>query len=299
MRLPDFAIIGAQKSATTFLQFSLAGHPDVYMPRKEVPFFESPDYEESRIDELAQLFTGRSEKLLGFKRPNYLGKPEVPDRLASDLPRVRLIAILRNPVDRAVSAYHHYIAYGFIPPIKVEIGMRRLLNEPSFSATFQRASEIIEFGFYYRHLLRYQSFTSKKQFLILLYEDIAERPEESLNKVGDFLNIDQKNELRSSDSRPQATTHSLGRLKLLRFRNRLLHRYNVKGTRLVPKNSNLFTRSFAASLSGIDRFVVSRLPGTNKPTISSELKANLYEVYATDIAALEGYLGENLSHWKP
>ena len=77
MRLPDFAIIGAQKSATTFLHGCLAEHPEVYMPRAEIPFFESPDYERSKISDLAGLFAGRSEKWLGFKRPNFLGKPEL------------------------------------------------------------------------------------------------------------------------------------------------------------------------------------------------------------------------------
>ena len=47
------------------------------MPRAEIPFFESPDYERSKISDLAGLFAGRSEKWLCFKRPNYLGKAEL------------------------------------------------------------------------------------------------------------------------------------------------------------------------------------------------------------------------------
>ena len=96
-KLPDFVIIGAQKSASSFMQLCLADHPDIYIPEGETPFFESPDYEQGDIHEIEELFEGRSEKCLGIKRPNYIGKAEVPNRILKHLPNAKLIAILRNP----------------------------------------------------------------------------------------------------------------------------------------------------------------------------------------------------------
>ena len=122
--LPNFVIIGAQKSASTFLQVCLSEHPDVFMPPGETPFFESPDYENSDISRLESLFNNRSESKLGIKRPSYIGKPEVPKRIEYHLPDAKLIAVLRNPIDRAVSAYFHYINNGFIPCINLEKGAR-------------------------------------------------------------------------------------------------------------------------------------------------------------------------------
>src|SRR3954453_11545774 len=107
--MPSFVVIGAQKSASTFLQTCLADHPDVFMPKGELAFFESPDYERATLTDLRRLFEGRLERRLGFKRPNYLCKPEVPARLAKDLPDALLLSVLRKPLDRAISAYFHYI----------------------------------------------------------------------------------------------------------------------------------------------------------------------------------------------
>jgi len=162
--LPNFVIIGAQKSASSFLQACLNDHPDIYLPHGETPFFESPDYEQSDIRELQRIFEKRSEKCLGIKRPNYIGKPEVPKRIASHLQNAKLIAVLRNPIDRAISAYYHNIKFEFIPPIDIEIGMRKLIWEPSFSAKYKRSPEIIELGFYCKYLSKYDQFKKMVSF---------------------------------------------------------------------------------------------------------------------------------------
>jgi len=104
--LPDYIIIGAHKSASTFVHKCLMEHPDIYMPKDEIPFFEIPDYESSSLSELEKYFKGRKEKRFGIKRPSYIGKPEVPARISNDLPDAKLIAVLRDPVDRAVSSYY-------------------------------------------------------------------------------------------------------------------------------------------------------------------------------------------------
>lgn len=57
--LPTFVVIGAQKSASSFMQLCLAEHPDIYMAEGETPFFETPDYEQSDISELEMTFQGR------------------------------------------------------------------------------------------------------------------------------------------------------------------------------------------------------------------------------------------------
>lgn len=126
--LPNFIIIGAQKSASTFLQACLNDHPDIYMPYGETPFFESPDYERNNIRDLEKIFVDRDEKCIGIKRPTYIGKPEVPERILAHLPNAKLIAVLRNPIDRAISAYFHNINYGFIPAIDVETGSKSLFR---------------------------------------------------------------------------------------------------------------------------------------------------------------------------
>ena len=117
MTLPNFLIIGTQRGASTFLHKRLLEHPDVFMLPLEEGYFDDPWYEPRRLDGwLEKRFHAAGDRAArGFRRAELLAFPECPARIAHDLPGVRLIAVLRNPVDRAVSAYHHYVAAGLLP----------------------------------------------------------------------------------------------------------------------------------------------------------------------------------------
>src|SRR5262245_20093922 len=120
--LPTFLIIGAQKSATRWLRLNLGLHLDVYTQPREVEFFNSAD----RFDDLgvewyrAQFDGWRGEPFVGEATPGYMfwrhGAQTVADRIRRVVPEVRLIAILRNPVDRAQSALVHHIEFEALPP---------------------------------------------------------------------------------------------------------------------------------------------------------------------------------------
>ncbi len=121
--LPDFVIIGAQKGGTSSLYQYLAQHPDVgARPEKEVHYFGwaygrgEPWYRANfptatyRVA-LRQALT-RRRILTGEATPYYLFHPRVPDGCARSCPRLDLIVLLRNPVDRAVSSYKHQVRQG-------------------------------------------------------------------------------------------------------------------------------------------------------------------------------------------
>jgi len=111
--LPDFVIIGAQKAGTTSLYAGLVAHPDVRQAfRKEVHFFDTGHYPD--LGWYRRHFPiDRARTLTGESSPYYLFHPAVPTRVAAVLPEVSLIAILRDPVARAVSQYHHARRWGF------------------------------------------------------------------------------------------------------------------------------------------------------------------------------------------
>ncbi len=297
--LPNFIIIGAQKSASTFLQVCLNDHPDIYMPQEETPFFQSPDYEQSSIRDLDKSFCGRSEKCLGIKRPDYIGRPEVPKRIATDLPDAKLIAVLRTPIDRAVSAYYHNMKGGFIPLMDVEIGMRKLISEPSFSEQYRRSPEIIEYGYYFKYLSKYENYWQKGHLLILLHEDIVSNPLKAIQKAYDFLGVSSAFVPKSLNSRPKKMRYNLKRLKFLTLRNRFLFVYNQDRTRSFYKKMTLIDKAVAGAITVIDRGVISRILADSRPEIGSELRRILYEIYASDIESLEGFLGRDLSSWRP
>ena len=298
--LPKFIVIGAQKSSSSFMHLCLSDHPDVYMPDGETPFFESPGYENNDIQNFEKMFDGREEKCPGIRRPNYIGKPEVPSRIYSHLPKAKLIAILRNPVDRAISAYFHYINYGLIPPIDLEEGMRKvILSDPQFISMYRNASDIIEFGYYYKYLRMYDQYMKNDQLLVFLFEDIVSNPLRCIQRTYDFLGIPRDFVPKSLGLRPQRVLYNLTRLKLLTHRNRFMYSYHHwERTRLFIKKMTLYDKICYGSLTFLDRWVLALFLPNNKPKVGLELRSMLHELYSADIESLEGYIGRDLSAWK-
>lgn len=295
---PTFIVIGAQKSASTFIQKCLADHPEIYMPNGETPFFESPDYENGDFANFEKIFKNRTEKCLGIKRPNYIGKMEVPGRIEKHLPESKLIAILRNPIDRAISAYFHNINYGFVPPFDLEDGMRKLISDPSYSKDYLRSPEIIEFGMYYKHLTEYKHFLKNNNLLVFLHEDIVSKPLESIRKSYEFLDVERDFTPKSLKSTPQKVIYNVKRLKFIRNRNSYMYDYNEDITRLSIKNKSIIDKIIAGSITMIDQKILSLFYPNVKPKVDPELRRDLYKIYADDIDLLEGLIDRDLSSWK-
>lgn len=296
--LPSFIILGTQKSASTFVQNCLSEHPEIYMPSDEIPFFESPDYENSTISDLENLFNGCENKLLGIKRPSYLAKPEVPTRIKKHIPNAKLIVILRNPIERAVSAYYHNMNYSFIPVEDIEKGMEELLNG-HYENSFKRAKEIIDFGFYYQQLTRYLKYFDRKQLMICFHEDIVENKVGQIQKIYDFLAVESSYLPKAIDSKPQAVIYNKPRLRLLSMRNRFVYEYNRDRTRLFVKDKNALGKIVARFITVSDKLFLSKMFISRKPKLSDRISTRLYSVYREDIQMLERLLGRNLNHWKP
>jgi hypothetical protein len=297
--LPNFVIIGAQKSATTFLQVCLNDHPDVYLPPGETPFFESPDYERSGPADLEALFHRRPEPCLGIKRPSYIGRPEVAARILRHLPDARIVAVLRNPVERAVSAYHHNVRYGFLPALPIEIGMKRILSEPGFSLQHKRAPEIIECGYYFKYLSQYAAYKQRQRLLVLLHDEIRSDPLKSVQKAYAFLGVPKAHVPGKLHRRPQKVAYNLNRIRALRLGNPLAFRYNRDRTRIIRRNPNPLSRAAFHALVLLDKAVLSRVFPENGRKVGPQLETALYEVYAEDISGLEGFLQRSLRQWKP
>lgn len=119
--LPTFIVIGAQKSATRWLMHNLQQHPDVFMLRSEQGFFDHEEPTTHTIERYRENFSEwNGEQEVGEVTPGYLFWRNQPSRVAARidaaLPDVRLLAVLRNPVDRALSAFNHHMQRGRIAP---------------------------------------------------------------------------------------------------------------------------------------------------------------------------------------
>jgi Sulfotransferase domain len=186
-RFPNFLIIGAQKAATTFLHHRLAAHPAIFMPEDEIAYFEDPDYHETPLSQFQALFGCASPgQVIGIKRPSYLALPESAARMRRLIPGAKLIAVLRNPLDRAVSAYFHNIRYGVLPCVPVARGLCNLI-EGKWEKSYPRSAEVIEFGYYARHLSVYLDLFPRSQLLVLLHEEIEADPDTQIRRALGFL----------------------------------------------------------------------------------------------------------------
>jgi hypothetical protein len=180
--LPDFVIIGAQKGGTSFLYYLLTRHPLVEpAARKELHFFDEPEHFDNGAEWYRRCFPRLSSKdgqrsITGEATPYYLFDPPVAKRMAEIVPKARLIALLRNPIDRAYSHYQMQVKRGTEP---------RTFEE----AIEQQHSSYVSRGIYVDQLLRWFEFFSKEQMLILKSEDFFERPVETLKVVLTFLDL--------------------------------------------------------------------------------------------------------------
>ena len=180
--LPDFVIIGAQKGGTSFLYYLLTRHPLVEpAARKELHFFDQPEHFDKGAEWYRRCFPRVGSKdgqrsITGEATPYYLFDPPVAERMAKIVPKTQLIALLRNPIDRAYSHYQMQVKRGTEP---------RSFEE----AIEQQHSSYVSRGIYVDQLLRWFEFFSKEQMLILKSEDFFERPVETLKVVLTFLDL--------------------------------------------------------------------------------------------------------------
>jgi hypothetical protein len=173
--LPTFLIIGAQKSATRWLRLNLGLHPAIFTADREIEFFNSAEhYERQGTSWYRQQFEGWDGELaVGEATPGYMfwrHRPAVmAERIEQTLPDVHLIAILRNPIDRAQSALIHHIEGKALPP-ETELLEFVHANPPD-----RERLGIIAGGWYAASLEPFQARFGER-LLVLLHDDADDDP---------------------------------------------------------------------------------------------------------------------------
>jgi Sulfotransferase domain len=201
--LPDFVIIGAKKCGTTSLYHLLTQHPHV-----EPAASKGLHYFDLLFDEGNEWYRrcfspprwkdGR-RSITGEATSEYLFHPPVPERMAEVVPQARLIALLRNPVDRAYSDYQQRVRKGgeprtFEEAIEAEktwsLGEEGKASEHEVHASLYDARHwYLSKGTYADQLPRWSKFFGDEQMLVLKSEDFFERTPETLKLVLDFLDL--------------------------------------------------------------------------------------------------------------
>jgi len=194
----DFCIVGAQKSGTTALAHFLDQHPAIAMSRpKEAHVFDAPGYEHSTIDaKYAPFFEQAAEgQLKGDATPIYLFWQDVLESLAAYNKKLKVIVLLRDPVDRAISHYEMAKERGdeYWPlwrALLAESGRLKADTEPKALESATRLHSYRHRGYYSHQLLNvYKSFP-EEQVLILPMNRLMHEHQQTMQQVFSFLGVD-------------------------------------------------------------------------------------------------------------
>ena len=207
--LPDFIIIGAAKCGTTSLYDNLTQHPSVAPALKKEIFFFDQNFRRdvawyrahfpTVLSKYYAKHVHRQDFVTGEATPRYIFHPHAPQRVFELVPTVKLIVLLRNPVDRAYSFYHQQVRHGyemFSFGDAVEQEQERLCgdrekmlaDEHYVSFNFQYYPYLSE-GIYVDGLKAWMRFFRREQMLVLKGEDFYRHPSTIFKQVTDFLSL--------------------------------------------------------------------------------------------------------------
>ena len=214
---PHFIILGAQKAGTSSLYYYLNQHPQIRpsLDTKEVGFFNRDIYFGKTFSEYQKQFSGLKRQLYFDATPEYLYHPGVAHKIAQYLPNVQLIIVLRDPVQRAFSAFSHYrsrfeleeeycINVKNRPKREGNLLYEKLLKGRQKFPSFRECIEIeldmmksgegfepalLRRGLYLEQLQAYWKYFDPSQILILGFKDLANNTFETLDAICRFLGV--------------------------------------------------------------------------------------------------------------
>ena len=296
-KLPNFLIVGAAKSGTSSLHNYLNQHIDIFMPsyteqgvKVKEPRFLIKDLIQNRVhngiwnwSDYKELFNNvKDEKLIGESTVLYLyyykeAIKNIKLRLGDD---IKIIIMLRNPVERAYSAYQH-VSRGMKEnntfEKALELEEERLDKDPFLTPMVMYKS----MGMYFKMVKAYLE--SFDQVHIIYYEDFRDNTMDSVQKTFDFLEVDR-------DPSINIKMYNVGGR---RWKNHLLKRFFMKQGRfhfllksLIPNRFRTFFRNQLVNYSM-----------ENSPTISLKVKKELRSFFKKDIEHLSKLLNKDLKHW--
>jgi hypothetical protein len=298
--MPNFIIIGAAKAGTTALYHYLKQHPQIFLPKEQEPnffafetrstSFRGPggsDVEESAITNLEDyrsIFApARTEIALGEISPLYLYLPGTAENIQRYVPKIKLCALLRNPVDRAFSAYMHARREGREP---LEDFAAALTAEQSrIDENWGMIWRYTDMGRYVKQLEQYYQQFDDSHIKVFLYEDLQADAVAVCQQISAFVGADSSFVPRVD---VQYNISGLPRSTLVRHLLERSHVVKTMGRRLAPVIGDARLRRLQASLQE---------KNVRRQHMNPQLRRVLVEQFTDEICRLESLIGRDLSIW--
>jgi Sulfotransferase family len=303
-RLPHFVIAGAPKAGTTALHAALATHPGLYLsPVKEPKYYltagrpppasghRGPGDAHSaqewvwRREDYLGLFDGApAGTVRGESTPFYLYDREAQARLAADIPGIKVIVVVRDPVDRAYSNWAHLRADGLEPVADFLAAVR--LEEQRIAAGWAPFWHYRGLGRYGEQLRDLYRHVPPEQVFLLRYRQLVDSPAQTLDRVSNFLGV------------PAGMAHTVAAENVKPFvadtaRYRLLSGIARAGAALGAYARPRVWRQAGRPL--IAALHAGRAP---RPPMPVEVRREVLAPLLPDIALLEELTGESFADWK-
>jgi hypothetical protein len=274
MILVDFMIIGAQKSGTTSLAYQLSQHPQIcFSNRKEPGYFNSCENWRKGLKEYHALYSPKKNQLCGEASTMYTFFPEhvnTPLRIYEYNSEMKLIYIMRQPVERIISDYTHRIIKNYEKkPLNVAV-----MADPTYVNRSRYGLQIDLYRKYYE----------MKNILLLLFEEYIEDPLETLKKIFVFLDISY-DFLSQIDITPKNVTK--GKTYLGNAGK------EIKESMLYRKVRRNFPTYLRGKLSQCFTHVLKE-----KPILTKNIKKGIWHLLEQDVNRVEKLIGRNIDCWR-
>ena len=273
-------IVGAPKTGTTSLYYYLNQHTNVCMSSiKEPNFFSSKEvnslfYKSQIVDDINEyhkLFSQNKKQIIGEASVSYLFFNEVPNRIYKYNPKAKIIILLRNPIERALSHYLMDFRLGFCSE-----NFEDIIAQPEIFPQYYQ--QYLELGNYFLQLKRYLNVFNENQLSIVFYDDLKSDSQKVMKHIFSFLEI----EFQDLDYSIQNSFLSPSNI----FVSEL---YKFNSLRKIVKS--LFPEPFLSLIKSIF------FSNNSKPTFSDSIIKQLNAYYKSDIVELEKLLNKDLSKW--
>lgn len=299
-KMLDFLIIGAPKAGTTSIYHYLRQHPQIFMsPNKEPHFFafegSQPNFQGPRddrawlntrsvveLDKYQQLFAeAKPDQKWGEASTMYLYMKESCDRIHHYNPQTKLIAILRQPVDRAYSHYIHMRRDGREWASNFKTAMSK--EAERIQMNWSPAMHYRQVGLYHDQIQRYLREFGPAQVKVYLYDDLVNEPQALYRDLFDFIGVDC---VEIDTSTRHNTTKAIRR-------NKLLHDFLVNPNGIKTALKKVVPASIRQPLSA----KVYQRNSTAVQPLSEDLRQELTASFESEILQLQDLIDRDLSHW--
>lgn len=292
----DFIIGGAQKSSTSYLASILTSSTKIFIPDGEIAYFQDPDFKTQTEDDFNKHFQEAPETcLLGIKRPGYLSSDESPIYINEYRKDIKLIFVLRDPVERSISSLFHNMKYGFLPIERTEQLFKKIIKNEL--PEYPRNQEVIEYSYYGKYLDKWFTIFEPGQIFLVTQEELISSTEQVIQDISKFLGINDSIKYKEPVLKKQETIYSYLRLKWVIKRNKYKFKYNEDRTRLYIKKQNFFNNLQYNFISAVDKFILKTLLGNNKD-IAFETRKSLIHLFKEDVEKIKQRLPSVSRYWK-